>query len=112
MFRAEGTTAYLRRETAAQAVALRSGRQTVGSDVRLAGVQGEPLSRTQGGVTEKISGCRVALKIGVMEHCDYTPRTPLLHYSITPLLHYSITPSLHYSITPLLHHSITPLLHH
>src|SRR6266566_1803303 len=55
MFRACGTPEHLRRPGADKILALRARRQTAGSDLRLARLQSEQLSKNQTGPAEEIS---------------------------------------------------------
>src|SRR5438477_12924582 len=85
MLHAQGTPAHLRRKTAGETLALRAGRQTARSDVRLARVQSEQLSETKTNVAEEISGRGMALKNGVVEFWACCRDVPPLHDSIVLL---------------------------
>src|SRR6266581_296707 len=65
MFRAWGTPGHLRRPGADKILALRARRQTAGSDLQLARLQSEQLSKNQTGPAKEISW----FCLGVSEAC-------------------------------------------
>src|SRR5438445_330591 len=87
MLPAQGTPAHLRRETAGKTLALRAGRQTARSDVRLARVQGEQLSEAQRNAAEKISGRGMAVETGMVPQRVQTSRLSPSHARIFFLQH-------------------------